>query len=114
MLTDFYKKELQKINKSENQHIEFQTKEEVLYNFNWSATKVDLIELIYALQCSGTINNGNSDIKKIAKACEQLFNIDLGNYYRTFSDIRSRKMSQTKFIDKLKDSLLNKIIDSDH
>jgi hypothetical protein len=28
-------------------------------NLNWTATKVDLVELIYALQLSGAINGGN-------------------------------------------------------
>ncbi len=49
----------------------------------------------------------------MASACEQMFNIDLGDYYRTFLEIRSRKINQTKYIDKLKDSLENKMLDSD-
>ena len=79
----------------------------------WTANKTDLIELIYALHSSGAINSGTADIKEVASVCEQMFNIDLGDYYRTFLEIRSRKINQTKFIDKIKISLKNKIIASD-
>ncbi|MFD1615156.1 RteC domain-containing protein [Gelatiniphilus marinus] len=79
----------------------------------WTGNKTDLIELIYALQSSGVINSGTADIKEVASICEQMFNISLGDYYRTFLEIRSRKINQTKFIDKLKDSLANKMLESD-
>lgn len=79
----------------------------------WTANKTDLIELIYALHSSGSINSGTADIKEMATACEQLFNIDLGDFYRTFLEIRSRKINQTKFIDKLRDALLQKMEELD-
>ena len=79
----------------------------------WTGNKVDLIELIYALHASGVVNSGTADIKEMALACEQMFNIDLGDYYRTFLEIRLRKINQTKFIDKLKESLEIKMLDSD-
>lgn len=79
----------------------------------WTGNKTDLIELIYALHSSGAINSGTADIKELASVCELIFNVSLGDYYRTFLEIRSRKINQTKFIDKLKDSLLNKMLDSD-
>ena len=79
----------------------------------WTGNKTDLIELIYALHSSGVINSGTADIKEMASACEQIFNIDLGDYYRTFLEIRSRKINQTKFIDKLKESLIKRIEDID-
>lgn len=75
----------------------------------WTANKTDLIELIYALHSIGAINSGTADIKKMASACEQLFNIDLGDYYRTYLEIRSRKINQTKFLDKLKESLVSRM-----
>lgn len=79
----------------------------------WTGSKTDLIELIYALHSSGTINSGTADIKEMAAVCEQIFNIDLGNYYHTFIEIRSRKTNSTKFIDNLKESLLKRIEESD-
>lgn len=67
----------------------------------WTGSKTELTELIYALHSSGAINSGTADIKEIALMFEQLFNIDLGNYYHTFIEIRSRKCSKTKFLDRL-------------
>ena len=63
----------------------------------WTGNKTDLIELIYALHSSGVINSGTADIKEVALICEQMFNVSLGDYYRTFLEIRSRKINQTKF-----------------
>lgn len=79
----------------------------------WTGSKTDLIELIYALHGSGSINSGTADIKEMAAVCEQIFNIDLGNYYHTFIEIRSRKSNGTKFIDKLKESLIKRFNESD-
>ena len=79
----------------------------------WTGSKTDLIELIYALQSSGAVNSGTVDIKELASICEQLFNIDLGNYYHTFIEIRSRKCNNTKFLDKMKESLLKRIAELD-
>tara|TARA_R110002072_G_scaffold67513_1_gene165570 strand:- start:260 stop:1105 length:846 start_codon:yes stop_codon:yes gene_type:complete len=79
----------------------------------WTGNKTDLIELIYALHSSGAINSGTADIKELASVCEQMFNIELGDYYRTFLEIKSRKINQTKFIDKIRESLLKKMIESE-
>jgi hypothetical protein len=71
----------------------------------WTGSKTELIELIYALHSYGSINSGTADIKKMATLIEQLFSVDLGNYYHTFIEIRSRKCSKTKFLDRLRDAL---------
>lgn len=79
----------------------------------WTGNKTELIELIYALQSSGAINSGTADIKELASLFEQVFNIDLGNYYHTFIEIRARKCSQTKFLDTLIAVLEKRLKDSD-
>ncbi len=84
-----------------------------LSNLSWTSSKTDLIELIYALQSNGSVNSGTAEIKEMASGCEQIFNLDLGNYYHTFEEIRSRKSNRTKFLDHLKESLEKRIIDSD-
>ncbi len=75
----------------------------------WTGSKTDLVELIYALLSSNVINSGASDIKELASIFEKIFNIDLGDYYRTFMEIRARKTNQTKLLDKLKEALIQKI-----
>lgn len=79
------------------------------YDLNWTGSKTDLIELIYALQSSGAINNGKTDIKQLAQVCEQLFDIDLGDYYRSYLSIRIRKTGRTKFLSFLREKLLKRM-----
>lgn len=80
---------------------------------NWTGSKTSLIELIYALHHSGTFDNGNVEIKVIAKAMENAFNIDLGDFYHTYLEIRNRKVNRTKFLDTLKDTMLSAMDEQD-
>lgn len=72
-----------------------------LQNLRWTGKKVELIELIYALHATATINNGQMDIKELATIFQHLLNIDLGEYYRTYIEIRSRKIKPTRFLDRM-------------
>ena len=74
-------------------------------NLQWTSTKSALIELVYALHYNRVINNGNADIKDIALAFQQVLHFDLGDFYKTFSEIKSRKISRTKFLDDLASGL---------
>lgn len=76
---------------------------------DWTASKTDLVELIYALQASGAIKDGRAGIKDMVTACEQMFNLDLGQYYKTYVEIRARKMNRTNFINTLKGQLEKRI-----
>src|SRR5690554_5323997 len=82
-------------------------------NLKWTGNKVELIELIYALHAVGSINNGEVEIKEIATTLQALFNIQLGDYYRTYIEIRARKINNTKFLDRLKQTLQNKMYQAD-
>lgn len=72
----------------------------------WTAQKVALVELIYALHAAGVFNYGRTDVKQIVNCFETMFSIDLGNYARVFSEIRIRKKAPTNFIDHLKQRLM--------
>ncbi|WP_418645784.1 RteC domain-containing protein [Tenacibaculum insulae] len=112
MLIIYLKTEIDKLennNSMEANYNAFQKRSKLF----WTGNKTDLIELVYALHSSGVINSGTADIKEVALICEQMFNVSLGDYYRTFLEIRSRKINQTKFIDKLKESLVDKMLESD-
>ncbi len=87
--------------------------QEITEKITWTGHKTDLVELIYAIYTSKTIDNGTAEIKDIARVAERIFKIDLGNYYHTFIEIKSRKISQTKYLDSLKESFLNYIEKSD-
>jgi len=78
---------------------------EFMKSLEWHGTKTDLVELIYALHSSGTLKG---DLKDIISVMERSFNIDLGYFYRLYTDIKLKK-NPTSFIDSLKISLLAKI-----
>ncbi len=75
-------------------------------NLKWTSSKSALTELIYALYFNRVINNGNVDIKEIATALQKVLQFDLGDFYKIFSEIKSRKISRTKFLDDLSNGLL--------
>jgi hypothetical protein len=73
---------------------------------HWTGKKSDAIELLFALQASGSINNGEVEVKKLVSTFEELFNIQFGNYYDFVKKIRMRKSGQAKFLDMLKAKFL--------
>jgi len=75
----------------------------------WTAAKTDLIELVYALHATGVFNNAKVDIRAIVETFEGIFNVELGNYYRTFLGIRIRKTGSTTFLDQLRTRLIQRI-----
>jgi hypothetical protein len=75
----------------------------------WTESKTALIELIYALHSQGAFDNGRADIKDIAASFEHLFGVELGDYYRTFLELRMRKTGRTKFLHTLIQSLSKKM-----
>lgn len=79
----------------------------------WTSPKVALIELVYALHTEGVFNNGAADLKDIAEYFEHIFEIDLGQYRRTFLEIRARKSDRVKFLNTLNKGLLKRMEDTD-
>lgn len=82
-------------------------------SLTWTGSKTDLIELIYALHAAGVFNKELADVKQIATHFESVFNVNLGNYYRVFQEIRLRKTNQIKFMDLMKKALLNRMNEAD-
>ncbi len=75
----------------------------------WTAPKTALIELIYALYSNGALNHGAADINRITTSFEDFFNIKLDNVYKTYSEIKDRKSSKTKFLEELMLNLQQKM-----
>lgn len=71
---------------------------EHIKNLEWTAPKVALIELLYALHQTKCFNGGHSDLAEIFRWAENSMNINLGNYHKTLSEIRLRKTDRTKFL----------------
>lgn len=79
----------------------------------WTDSKVALIELMYAIHARGVFNHGRADLKEISKCMEDTFGVDLGQYHRTFLEIRIRKTGRTKFLDSLHESLIRRMDEAD-
>lgn len=104
----------------ENQLINIENKDDKVKSqhkpnvkITWTAPKVSLTELLYALHSQGVFNNGAIDLKDIAEYFEHVFDIDLGQYRRTFLEIRTRKADRTKFITSLNETLIKRMEDAD-
>lgn len=79
----------------------------------WTGSKVAMVELIYALHAIGVFNHGSSDIREIAKGFSEAFDLEVGQFHRTFYEITNRKSERTKFLNTLKEGLMNKMDQSD-
>lgn len=82
--------------------------------FLWTATKIAAVELGYAIYAAGVLNNGQADIKEIMTFMEASFQIDLGDYYRTYITMKDRKKDRTSFLNSLIKSLLKKMDEDDN
>jgi hypothetical protein len=79
----------------------------------WTGSKVALIELIYALHAESLFNEGAAELKETVSHFEKMFNIELGQFNRTFLEIRSRKSDRTKFLNTLTRTLEMRMDDAD-
>ena len=108
-LSEYYEEKIEQINNSAN--MKSQTLQS---NLNWTGTKVDLVELVYALHNSKIVNTGNVDVKELAAYLGKMFNIDIeDNVYRFYQDIKSRKVVKTKFLNTIAENLNQKMMDED-
>ena len=77
----------------------------------FTGKKAELIEQIYAWMEAENFNNGNTNIKELVDYIENVFNIDLGDFYHVFLEMRERKgSSRAIYLDKLA-KLLNDRMD---
>ncbi|MGL1885504.1 MAG: RteC domain-containing protein [Reichenbachiella sp.] len=74
-------------------------------HLRWQRSKTDLVELIYSLHTAGAVNG---DLKDVVETMERVFDIDIGNFYRIYADIKLKK-HPSSFVTILKDSLLEKM-----
>lgn len=79
----------------------------------WTAPKVALIELIYALHHSRCFNAGTIDLSETAKVFEKLLDVDLHNFHKVLTEIKARKSTRTKFLQHLQHNLEQLFLDTD-
>lgn len=106
LLCNYLENQIEKLNKSCSVNYS-----PPIGQLNWTGSKVDLVELIYALHHQKLFNSGNTDIKEIAAFVGKMFNIEIDeNIYRSYLDIKNRKSNRTKFLSGLAESLNEKMI----
>jgi hypothetical protein len=101
------------IEKLERKAITTQSPSPLSKSLKWTASKVDLIELIYALHSEGVFNNGATGLKEVISFFESSLGIELGQFNRVFLEIRNRKSDRTKFMNTLKNKLTIRMDDAD-
>lgn len=105
-LKDYINRELQKLDASDL----VSTSQSPHHTIKWSESKISLVELIYALHLHGCINQGACDVKDLARLFESIFNVELGDIYRAFHEIKYRS-NPTKFLETLQLCLAKKVND---
>ena len=106
MLHEYLLKQLESLEVKNNSTI---SQVDTKLKLTWVESKTSLIELIYALNSQGVFGNINAEIKDIAAYFEMIFNVDLGDYYRTYHEIKGRKSGRTKFLDGMKENLIRRM-----
>lgn len=71
----------------------------------WTAPKVALTELVFALHHTHCFNGGNTSLSETVKWFEEALSVDLGNYHNTMAEIRNRKSNPTRFLQLLTENL---------
>lgn len=77
-------------------------------SFRWTGSLVELIEIIYALNELGSINDGQNDIKELAAFFGSHLGLEIKDRhcYDAYLDMKRRKNeSRTYFLDKLRERL---------
>jgi hypothetical protein len=79
----------------------------------WTDLKSALVELVYAIHATRSVNHGNIDIKVLTAKFSKMFNIEIGDSYRTFLEIRNRKGNRTTYLSRLIESLNKRMDEAD-
>jgi hypothetical protein len=75
------------------------------YKLEWTASKVDLTEVIYAFKGLGVFNHGKASNRMITEYFEKVFFVELGKTSVIFQDIRNRKGGNTIFLASMRKSV---------
>ena len=79
----------------------------------WTGTKRALVELIYALDTVGCLNKGTLDIKEIVAYFEEMLDIDLGDFYHCYMELKAKAKDSTSFLTLLRERLRMRMDEQD-
>lgn len=79
-------------------------------NMRWTGDSINIVELAYGVWLTGQLNNGNASLNQIVKWLEVNLHVNIGVVQRRFIEIERRKrLSPTKYIDQMRDTIRQKI-----
>ena len=80
----------------------------------WTGRATDLVELLYALDTYGCINDGEIGIEELADAFSEILGVEIKNCYNVYMNMKRRKDdSRTYFLDELREKLNKRMVESD-
>lgn len=80
----------------------------------WTGDVSNLIEVLYGLSETRQLNGGQVDISDLVDVFEQVFQVNLSNYFQRFAKIKQRKLvSKTKFLEEMVAAVAKRIDDAD-
>lgn len=79
----------------------------------WTAPKVALTELLYALYQTKCFNAGQCEASDVFRWAETALNVNLGNYHKTLAEIKLRKNDRTRFLKLIQQNMQNYLESSD-
>lgn len=99
MLTSYLENKLDELNGTTTGYNPMNNK------ITWTGTKIEMAEMIYGLHYKQMLNNGNIDIKEIARGFSIAFNIEIDEkaLYRSLQDIKKRYPINAIFLQNLSD-----------
>lgn len=80
----------------------------------WTEKKIALGEIIYGIDSLRSVCFGNADIKLLAKALGDLFDVDMSNIFQIYGDIRKRKVDRTEYLNRMIDALKRRMDEDDN
>lgn len=79
----------------------------------WTGKRIELVELIYAIDSKKCINNGMISIVELCESLASILGIEIKDCYSSYTDIKRRKnQSRTYFLDEMS-RLLNDKMESE-
>ncbi|MGF7079039.1 RteC domain-containing protein [Mucilaginibacter sp. UYCu711] len=79
-------------------------------DMKWTGDSINIVELAYGIWLTGQLNNGNASLNQIVKWLEANLHVNIGVVQRRFIEIERRKrLSPTKYIDQMRDTIRQKI-----
>lgn len=82
-------------------------------DLKWTGESINIVELAYGLWLTGQLNNGNASLNQIVRWLESNLDVSIGIVQRRFDEIgRRKRLSPTKFIDQMRDNIMQKIENS--